>query len=108
LQAVFLSLILISTLFFAQDNMMKDKKIGDEKMSDEKMSDEMMHDDMKIDKDENDVAIKGYDQVAYFTVGKPVMGKSQFSYKWNDAEWHFVSEKHLSLFKESPGKYAPQ
>jgi YHS domain-containing protein len=92
----------------AQDNMMKDKK--NDQMTDEKMDKEMMHDNMmnKIDKDENGVAIKGYDPVAYFTDDKPVMGKVEYSYNWNDAEWHFASADHLKLFKENPTKYAPQ
>ncbi len=63
---------------------------------------------MKIDKDMNGVAIEGYDPVAYFTDGKPVMGKAEYSYKWSDAQWNFANEKHLEMFKENPDKYAPQ
>ena len=54
------------------------------------------------------LAVKGYDVVAYFTMDKPVKGKSDFKYKWKDATWRFSSEKHLDLFKASPEKYAPQ
>ena len=107
LQAVILSLVFAATFSFAQDDKMKDEK--QKEMMKEKSAG-MMHDNMtmRIDKNEDGIAIEGYDPVAYFTEGKPVKGKSQFSYKWNDAEWHFASEKHLTLFKESPGKYAPQ
>ncbi len=35
-----------------------------------------------INKNWKGLAIKGYDPVAYFTLGKPVKGKSEFEYKW--------------------------
>ncbi|MFA6961848.1 MAG: YHS domain-containing (seleno)protein [Opitutaceae bacterium] len=54
------------------------------------------------------VAIKGYDPVAYFTVGKPTKGDSDFSYGWNGAEWRFASAANRDLFKAMPEKYAPQ
>jgi YHS domain-containing protein len=53
-------------------------------------------------------AIKGYDAVAFFTDAKPVKGVDSLSYKWQGAEWLFVSRKHLESFKSNPGKYAPQ
>lgn len=54
------------------------------------------------------VAIEGYDPVAYFTDGKPVEGKSDFSYDWQGASWHFASAEHRDLFAKEPEKYAPQ
>lgn len=54
------------------------------------------------------LAVKGYDVVAYFTMGKPIKGKSAFSHEWSDATWRFSSQEHLDLFKASPEKYAPQ
>lgn len=54
------------------------------------------------------VAIKGYDTVAYFTEGRPAKGKSEFSYSWNDVEWHFASAANRDLFAQNPDKYAPQ
>lgn len=53
-------------------------------------------------------AIKGYDTVAYFTEGKPVKGKDEFSTEYNEATWLFSSQENLDLFKENPEKYAPQ
>lgn len=53
-------------------------------------------------------AIKGYDPVAYFTSGKPEKGDPKFSFRWNDADWNFSSQKNLDAFKLSPEKYAPQ
>ena len=61
-----------------------------------------------INKDWKGVAIKGYDPVAYFTLSKPVEGKKEFEYKWQDAIWRFASKDHLTLFKSDPEKYAPQ
>jgi YHS domain-containing protein len=53
------------------------------------------------------VAIKGYDPVAYFTVGKAVKGKPAHAIEWNEATWHFSSEKHRDMFAANPQKYAP-
>lgn len=39
----------------------------------------------KINSDTFGVAIEGYDTVAYFTEGRAMKGKSEFSYNWNDA-----------------------
>lgn len=54
------------------------------------------------------LAVKGYDTVAYFTVGKPVKGKSAYEYKWQGARWRFANQQHLDLFKADPERYAPQ
>ena len=56
----------------------------------------------------DDGAINGYDPVAYFTEGKPVKGKEEFTYNWNGAMWHFASAQNRDKFKASPEKYAPQ
>lgn len=53
-------------------------------------------------------AIHGYDAVAFFTDSKPEKGKAQFSYKWQDVNWLFASNKNLEAFKATPEKYAPQ
>lgn len=54
------------------------------------------------------LAVQGYDTVAYFTENKPVKGKKEFQLEWHDANWRFSSQEHLELFKENPEKYAPQ
>jgi YHS domain-containing protein len=61
-----------------------------------------------VNKNWTGLAIKGYDPVAYFTLGKPVAGKKEFEYKRQDAKWRFANEDHLNLFKSDPEKYAPQ
>ena len=45
-----------------------------------------------------DVAIKGYDPVAYFTDGKAVRGSEAISYDWLGATWRFSSDEHRRLF----------
>lgn len=54
------------------------------------------------------VAIKGYDPVAYFTEGKPVLGDPAISAEWLGAEWHFANTKDRDLFLANPIAYAPQ
>jgi YHS domain-containing protein len=54
------------------------------------------------------VAIKGYDPVAYFTEERAVKGSENFSHSWLGAEWKFSSAKHQQLFSENPVQYAPQ
>ncbi len=54
------------------------------------------------------VAIGGADAVAYFTQGKPVIGRPEFAHRWNGATWHFVSATNRDAFAASPAKYAPQ
>jgi YHS domain-containing protein len=54
------------------------------------------------------LAIRGYDPVAYFTMGKPVEGSAAYQLKWKGATWRFSSARHLAMFKANPEKYAPQ
>ena len=53
-------------------------------------------------------AINGYDPVTYFTEDKALKGNEENSFVWNDAEWHFQSEKNKILFSNNPEKYAPE
>src|SRR5947207_13389223 len=57
--------------------------------------------------DETRLAISGYDPVAYFTDGKPVLGIPQFEHVWHDARWRFASAAHRDLFVGDPHRYAP-
>lgn len=62
----------------------------------------------EINVDNTNVAIHGYDTVAYFTDGKPTKGKAKFEHFWEDARWQFASETNRELFKANPERYAPQ
>src|SRR5574341_898281 len=56
----------------------------------------------------DNLKLKGYDPVAYFTTAKPVKGHSKFEFKWMGATYHFSSQENLEQFKKAPEKYAPQ
>ena len=56
----------------------------------------------------NDVAISGYDTVAYFKHREPIKGKAEFTVVWRDATWRFSSDKHRQLFAAAPERFAPQ
>lgn len=57
--------------------------------------------------EEDDVAVKGYDVVAYFTRGEPMEGSPEYAIQWRGAEWRFASDSHLDQFRENPERYAP-
>ncbi len=61
-----------------------------------------------VNQNGNQVAIEGYDPVAYFTDGRPVKGSARFSHQWMDATWWFASAEHRDLFAKDPQKYAPR
>lgn len=54
------------------------------------------------------LAIKGYDVVAYFTLGKAVPGRPEFEYEWDEQRYRFVNDRHMAMFKADPGRYAPR
>jgi len=56
----------------------------------------------------DNVAIQGYDPVAYFTDGRATMGSPTISKKWLGATWYFVSVQHRDAFISEPVRYAPQ
>ncbi len=55
----------------------------------------------------NGVAIEGYDSFAYFKKRAAVKGSPVYSFKWRDAEWHFVSAENRDLFASNPERWAP-
>ena len=52
--------------------------------------------------------VKGYDVVAYFTVGQPTPGVDQHAYRWKGVTYRFASAGNLERFKADPEKYLPQ
>ena len=54
------------------------------------------------------LAIRGYDPVAYFTEGKAVKGSRDFSHDWQGATWRFSSAGNRDRFAADPEMYAPQ
>lgn len=57
---------------------------------------------------QNGVAIKGYDPVAYFAQNKAISGVDAYTFEWSGSQWKFSSQAHLDSFKVAPEKYAPQ
>ena len=64
--------------------------------------------EVPLNKDEDNVAIGGYDTVAYFTEGQAVKGTVEHEFFWHDARWRFSNAKHRALFAATPERYAPQ
>jgi hypothetical protein len=54
------------------------------------------------------LAIKGYDPVAYFTIGSPTRGLPEIEYQWDEQRYRFASAEDRELFKADPVRYAPQ
>lgn len=61
-----------------------------------------------VNVDADGVALRGYDPVAYFTIGSPVKGQPELVHEWQGAKWRFSSPEQLAMFQENPAKYAPQ
>ncbi|HEC73938.1 MAG TPA: YHS domain-containing protein [Methylophaga aminisulfidivorans] len=64
--------------------------------------------DIDMNANANDLAIQGYDPVAYFTKAAPTKGSSEYTATYKNAIYYFSSEKNRDLFRADPTKYAPQ
>jgi YHS domain-containing protein len=51
---------------------------------------------------------KGYDVVAYFTDGKPVLGSERNEQVYGGVTWRFATAEHRASFAADPEKYLPQ
>jgi YHS domain-containing protein len=56
----------------------------------------------------HDVALRGYDAVAYFQDGKPIKGRDEFKHEWMGVTWQFASAANRDRFAQNPEMYAPQ
>ncbi|MEP3112523.1 YHS domain-containing (seleno)protein [Nisaea sp.] len=56
----------------------------------------------------SNLAVNGYDPVAYFKEGRPVEGDSDHTLEYQGAEWRFVSSENRDAFRQNPEQYAPQ
>ena len=64
--------------------------------------------DIDINADANDLAIKGYDPVAYFTDQQAKVGSSDYTSTYKGATYHFASKDNRDRFEANPTEYAPQ
>jgi YHS domain-containing protein len=56
----------------------------------------------------NQIAIQGYDPVAYFLQMKAVKGKKEFAYTYQGVVYYFSSKNNLEIFQKNPNTYEPQ
>jgi YHS domain-containing protein len=61
-----------------------------------------------VNVDAKGVGLKGHDPVAYFTVGEPTTGKTEYTAKHDGVTYQFATAANRDLFKAAPAKYAPQ
>ena len=54
------------------------------------------------------LALRGYDAVAYFTDGRPIQGAASFEYRWNSAVWRFATGANRDAFAKDPARYSPE
>lgn len=57
---------------------------------------------------EKNIAIKGYDPVAYFTLNKAVKGKKELAVTAEGVTYYFSTPENKELFKKDYKKYEPQ
>lgn len=56
----------------------------------------------------NNLAISGYDPVAYFTSKKAIKGKSTYSVIEKNVTYYFSSKENLETFVKNPSAYEPE
>jgi len=61
-----------------------------------------------INKNQDGVALQGYDPVAYFTDGHPVLGVADHQSRYGGAVYWFASTEHQAAFDAEPARFAPQ
>ena len=57
---------------------------------------------------EKNLAINGYDPVAYFTQNKALEGEKANAYTYQNVTYYFASPANLEAFKKTPATYEPQ
>lgn len=54
------------------------------------------------------LAIRGYDPVAYFTLGTATVGSPDIELEWDEHRYRFSRSEHRETFRAAPERYAPQ
>ena len=60
-----------------------------------------------VNVDASGLALRGYDPVAYFTVGQAMVGDPRFTAKLDGATYRFASAANREAFLKNPAKYVP-
>jgi hypothetical protein len=55
-----------------------------------------------------DLALQGYDAVAYWTTAQPAKGSTSFEHRWKDAVWRFSTAANRDEFAKDPSRYVPE
>ena len=100
-----LLLLLLSFSLSAQESS-KIKDFVDESVSKSKQSNAPQM--SPIQKNDEGVAIDGYDPVAYFDEDAAVKGSSIHSCEYLNTTWHFSSAENRDKFLDNPDKFVPQ
>ena len=53
------------------------------------------------------IAIGGYDPVAYFTLGEAMRGSEEVALAYGNRLWYFATAEHRALFEENPEAFLP-
>lgn len=61
-----------------------------------------------VNVDGDGVAIHGTDPVAYFTEGRAMPGRPEFTLEWRGARWRFASTGNRERFAADPETWAPR
>ncbi len=61
-----------------------------------------------LNRGRGDLAVQGYDVVAYATEAAAIRGRAEFEFRWDGAVWRFTSAAHRDQFAAQPERYAPQ
>lgn len=61
-----------------------------------------------VNTDQQGLALKGYDPVAYFAQGKAAKGSPNFSAKYDGTTYWFASAAHRDAFKVAPARFLPE
>ena len=54
------------------------------------------------------LGLKGYDPVAYFTLGMATPGVAAYEFVWDGVRYRFASARHRDMFRADPDRYSPQ
>lgn len=54
------------------------------------------------------LGLKGYDPLAYFTLGAATPGVAAYEFVWDGVRYLFANARHRDLFKAAPDTYLPQ
>jgi hypothetical protein len=65
-------------------------------------------DDLIVVNAHTGLAISGFDPVAYFTDGKPRIGRTELELRADGVVWRFYNEGNRAAFADHPEVYAPR